>query len=108
VEIRDEIIKNPIKRNMSGEIIKINVKVQPNAHKNEMSGFNDGIWRVKIAAPPDKGKANRELILFFSDLLGVKKDDISLLKGLTSHNKIIGITGLTQEAVVNRLKTATE
>jgi uncharacterized protein len=91
---------------MAGEIVKINVKVQPNAHKDEITGFSNGIWRVKIAAPPDKGKANKELILFFSDLLGVKKDDLSLLKGLTSHNKIIGILGMTAEAVVTRLKTA--
>jgi uncharacterized protein len=91
---------------MVDEIVKINVKVQPNAHKDEIAGFSNGIWRVKIAAPPDKGKANKELILFFSDLLGVKKDDLSLLKGLTSHNKIIGILGMTAEAVVTRLKTA--
>ena len=58
--------------------ITLNVKVTPNASKNEILGLTDGTWRVKIAAAPDKGKANKELIEFLSKRLGVKKSSISL------------------------------
>lgn len=80
---------------MSQNIIKIAVKVQPNARKNEIAGFSNDILRLKIAAPPDKGKANKELIEFLSDTLGLKKNDISILRGLTDHNKLIAIEGIT-------------
>jgi uncharacterized protein (TIGR00251 family) len=83
--------------------IKISVKVQPNAGKNAIVGLTDGVWRIKVAAPPDKGKANKELIDFLSDTLGVKKDSLSISKGHTSHNKILSIEGLTPEEVLERL-----
>jgi uncharacterized protein len=91
---------------MVEEIVKINVKVQANAPKSEILGYSNNTWRVKIAAPPDKGKANKELILFLSELIGVKKDNLILLKGLTNHYKTIGIKGTTLVAVNIRLRTA--
>jgi uncharacterized protein len=78
---------------------KISVKVQPNAGKNEVVGQANGVWRIKVAAPPDKGKANKELIEFLSEILDLKKDCISILKGLTSHNKIVLIEGMVAETV---------
>ena len=85
---------------------KVSVKVLPNAGKNEVSGLTNGVWRIKIAAPPDKGKANKELIKFLSDILGLKKDHVIILKGQTSHNKLIAIDGLTQEEIISRLSVA--
>ena len=82
---------------------KISVKVQPNAGKNEVVGLVNGVWKVKIAAPPDKGKANQELIELLSDLLGQKKDRITIVRGQTSHNKLIAIDGLTVSEIESRL-----
>jgi hypothetical protein len=79
---------------MSAKTCKLLVKVQPNAGRNEVVGLNGGVWKLKIAAPPDKGKANRALIEFLSDKLGVRKDSIAILKGETSHNKMLAIEGL--------------
>ena len=87
---------------MSGQT-RITVRVQPNAGRNAIAGLTDGVWRIKVAAPPDKGKANRELISFLSDVLGVKKGSVNILKGHTSHSKILFIEGLTNEDVVQRL-----
>lgn len=82
---------------------RVQVKVQPNAGSNQVLGLANGVWRIKISAPPDKGKANKELIQFLSDMLGQKKDNIIIVKGQTSHNKLIAIEGLTQAAVNARL-----
>lgn len=82
---------------------KISIKVQPNAGRNEVIGLTNGVWRIKIAAPPDKGKANKELIDFLSDILGQRKDHIDIIKGQTSHNKLVTIEGLTQAEVDTRL-----
>jgi uncharacterized protein (TIGR00251 family) len=83
--------------------MRISVKVTPGAARNEMQGLTNGIWRIKIAATPEKGKANKELIEFLSDRLGIKKDRINILKGQTSHNKIIAIEGLSVEEISTRL-----
>jgi uncharacterized protein len=84
--------------------IIIAVKVQPNSHSNEITGYNNNLWRIKIAASPEKGKANKELIEFLAKTLEVKKDNLSIIKGLTQHNKLISIRGLSQVVVTDLLK----
>ena len=79
------------------------VRVYPNAAKNELVGITDGVWQVKVAAPPVKGKANKELIAFLSRLLDVSKSQIDIIKGHTSRNKIVAIDGLSQEDIIKRL-----
>ncbi|MCC6128253.1 MAG: DUF167 domain-containing protein [Chlamydiae bacterium] len=39
----------------------IMVKVTPNAQKNELIEFVDSILKVRVKAPPDKGKASKQL-----------------------------------------------
>ena len=82
---------------------KISLRVYPNATRNELVGFVDGVWRVRISAPPIKGKANRELIAFLSQLLGVSQGTLTILKGHTTRNKVVAIEGLSQEEVTKRL-----
>ena len=85
------------------ETANVSVAVQPNAGRDEVVGFEDGVLRVKIAAPPVKGKANRELIDFLSKRLGVSKRSITIEKGLTSRRKVIAIEGLSEAEVTERL-----
>jgi uncharacterized protein (TIGR00251 family) len=61
------------------------------------------VLQLKIAAPPEKGKANQELIDFLSRLLDVKKSSISIVKGATGRNKYIAVKGLTPGEIVKRL-----
>ena len=79
---------------------RIVVRVQPNATRSEVLGLKDGCLRVKIAAPPVKGKANQELLRFLSGILKVSKSNITIRKGMTSKTKVIGISGLSQEQLM--------
>jgi hypothetical protein len=81
---------------MSDSIVRIAVKVQPGARKNGITGYSDSVLRVKIAAPPMEGKANKELIAYFSDILDVRKSAITIEKGQTSRNKLISIEGVDE------------
>ncbi|MFC1998414.1 DUF167 domain-containing protein [Chloroflexota bacterium] len=87
---------------MSDDIVRIAVKVQPGARKNGVTGYSDSVLRLKIAAHPVEGKANKELITYLSDILGVKKSAINIEKGQTSRNKLISIAGMDEA----RLNTA--
>ena len=82
---------------------EISVRVHPNSAGNEVVGVTEGIWRVRVAAPPVKGKANKELIAFLSRLLGVAKSQIGIIKGHTARNKVIAINGLSREDIMKRL-----
>lgn len=84
---------------MAIEKVEIWVQVHPNARRNEVQGEKDGVWHLKIAAPPVKGRANQELINFLSDVLQVSKSNLAIEKGLSSRRKLIDIRGLAQEQV---------
>jgi len=75
-------IENYIKNN------SLRITVKPNANKSEILGYDESRQAVKvaIAAQPEKGKANKEVIKFFSKLL---KRKIEIKSGLKSREKIL-------------------
>jgi uncharacterized protein len=83
--------------------IRISVKVTPNSPFNQIQGLANGVWKVRVAAPPDKGKANKELLDFLTRKLNLRKDNLTLLRGASSRTKMIGVTGLAQEEVFRLL-----
>ena len=74
------------------------VKVVPNSKKNSIEGFKEGVLKVKIQAPPDKGKANDELIEFLAELLRIPKSRIQIISGQSSRMKKVEIQGETEES----------
>jgi uncharacterized protein (TIGR00251 family) len=82
---------------------RISLHVYPGAPRNEIVGFTDGVLGVKVAAPPVRGQANRELVAFISQALGVGKSSLAIIRGHTSRNKLIAVSGFSQEEVLKRL-----
>jgi len=82
---------------------RILLRVRPNAAKNEVVSFTNGVLQVRVGAPPVKGQANKELLAFLSKALAVGKGALSIVKGHTSRSKVIAIDGLSREDIVKRL-----
>ncbi|MDD5190165.1 MAG: DUF167 domain-containing protein [Dehalococcoidales bacterium] len=82
---------------------KITIQAHPGAKRNEVIRCVDGVWHVKIAAPPIEGKANKKLIEFLSEVLDIPKSAISIDKGATGKRKMVEITGVTIEAITRKL-----
>jgi len=68
----------------------LRVLVKPNAKKNELLLFDKEklYCEVRIAAVPDKGRANKELIRFLSKELGIRAE---IVKGHKSREKLLRI-----------------
>jgi uncharacterized protein len=75
---------------MKTKIIKLIVK--PNSAKNLIEGIYLDRIKIKIASPPEKGKANKELIKFISEKLEIPKKNIKIISGEKSHLKVLEIT----------------
>ena len=71
--------------------LSISVKVVPGASKTVIVGFEGDFVKIRLAAPPVDGKANRELIDYISKLLSVPKSKVHIQSGLTSKRKVIRI-----------------
>jgi uncharacterized protein (TIGR00251 family) len=80
-------------------ITLLNLKVSPGASGNKIMDWNAGILKVRVKAPPEKGKANKELIRFLAKLLGTAPANIDLVSGESSRNKRLQIRGMTESTV---------
>ena len=87
-------------------VIKLSVQVSPNATRDEIVGFTDGVLQVRVSAPPVKGKANKQLIALLSRILEISKSRLSIVKGHTAKSKIISISGLSQDETMKRLSSS--
>ena len=70
------------------EGIIANIKISPNAKKNEIIKNGDEI-KIKITAQPIDGKANKALIEFLSKEFKIPKTSITIIKGETSKEKTV-------------------
>jgi len=84
---------------MNEENAELIVQVKPNASRNKITGFNEGILSMAIVAPPLKGKANQELVKYLSDVLRLPKSRFVIRKGATSKRKIITILGSNKNKI---------
>jgi len=82
------------------------VRVVPRASRSEVAGLHDGALRIRVAAPPVEGAANRELVKFLAKRFKVAQSAISLVSGTNSKNKIIRIAspGAATREELSRLR----
>ena len=81
----------------------VRVNVQPKASRNQVLGFRENVLQVKVTAPPERGKANEDLVELLAESLGVSKGRIRILKGHTSREKWIGFDAVSLENLHRRL-----
>lgn len=87
----------------TSEGIELVLHVLPNAPKSQIVGLHGERLKIKIKAPPVEGKANEEIVQFFSTVLGIPKKQIDFRRGERSKSKTLLVRGLTLEAIKNRL-----
>ncbi|TAN39071.1 MAG: YggU family protein [Nitrospirae bacterium] len=83
----------PSKKTKDG--IQISVRVEPRSSRRAVSGLRGDALKVKLTAPPVGGAANEQLIEILSEAFGIRRSDISIIRGHSSKNKVVGISGLS-------------
>jgi hypothetical protein len=78
--------------------IRFRVRVQAAAQKNELLGWNAaGELRIKVAAPPREGEANKELVSFLAKRFSLAKREIEIESGEKSKTKIVAAPAALRE-----------
>lgn len=83
--------------------MKLAIKVVPGASKTEMAGWLGDVLKVRVSAPPERGKANAAVEALLCDILELKRGAVQVVCGQTSQRKILEIRGMDQGAVLHRL-----
>jgi uncharacterized protein (TIGR00251 family) len=79
------------------------VRVTPGAKLNAVTAIKEGVWNIKIAAPPVEGRANEELVVFLSKKLGIHRNSLNIIKGQSNRNKLVSVSGMHQKEIARRL-----
>jgi uncharacterized protein (TIGR00251 family) len=89
--------------NIEGGVV-FSVKIVPGSSKTCVCGLLGEMVKIKVAAPPEKGKANQGLIEFLAEQLGVKKNAVSIISGQTSPIKQVQVSGVSINSLNKKLK----
>ena len=77
----------------------LEIYVQPKASKNKIIGKHGDKLKIAIKAPPVDNQANQELIDFIAKTLAISKQQVNVVKGLTSRNKLVAIIAPPKNAL---------
>ena len=88
----------PWLREVPGAVL-LEVLVQPRASRTRAVGEHGGRLKIQLAAPPVDGEANRALVAFLAEALGVRKGDVSIERGETGRRKTVRVAGVDAAAV---------
>lgn len=78
-------------------------KIVPGSSRTAVAGVLEEMVKIRVAAPPEKGKANQCLVAFLSKQLGVRKNAIEIIAGQTNPVKQVRIDGISAAMLLERL-----
>ena len=80
-----------------GDDVEIRVKVVPGASGDRIVGPLGDALKVRVSAPPERGKANAAVASLLADALGVSAKSVSVVSGMTSPRKVVLVSSCTVE-----------
>jgi uncharacterized protein YggU (UPF0235/DUF167 family) len=63
-------------------------------------------WKVRVTAPPERGRANDAVLKLLSDTLALPLSSLSLVSGHGGRDKIVELAGITEAELESRLVSA--
>jgi uncharacterized protein len=81
----------------------LQVRVTPRASRDEITGWEGDVLRVRVSAPPVEGRANDALLRLLARSLGVPASRLTLVRGHTQRNKVVAVEELSEEEIRARL-----
>jgi uncharacterized protein len=79
--------------------VRLTVNVKPLRSETKLLCEPDGTLTIHDAAPPMKGKANREIVRWLSKRLRTSSSNVQLVAGFYSNVKVIEITGMAEAEI---------
>lgn len=76
-----------------GEGWRLRVKVVPGAKRDGLAGVLGDRLKVRVAAPPEGGRANEAVCRVLARALGVRARDVEVVSGRTSPEKVVRVVG---------------
>jgi uncharacterized protein (TIGR00251 family) len=82
---------------------RVSVRLRPRGRGDALLGFEDGVLRARVSAPPTDGRANRALCKLIAAEIGVAPSRVSVVHGAKSRDKVVEVESLGADELTERL-----
>jgi uncharacterized protein (TIGR00251 family) len=76
---------------------RLRVRVSPGARRTEIAGPHGDGWKIRVAAPPEDGRANEAVLRLLAERLGLPRRAVTIVSGHTAREKVVELDGISQE-----------
>jgi uncharacterized protein len=80
--------------------------VSPGARRSELVGRLGDAWKLRVSAPPERGRANDEVVALLAAGLGLARSEVRVVAGQTTRDKVVEVDRLTLAEAERRLASA--
>jgi uncharacterized protein len=84
-------------------MVRITVTVSPGASQSRIVGRHGDGWKARVAAPPERGRANEALVDLLADALDLPRSQLAVVAGLSARRKVVEVAGLDLDEIARRL-----
>lgn len=81
-----------------GQSVRLRLRVSAGASRRRILGVHGGALKLSVKAPPEKGKANRDVLELVAETFSLSPSDVTIVLGETSPDKIVRLPLAFEEA----------
>jgi len=85
---------------------RVRLRVSPGANSAHVVGRHGEAWKVRVAAPPEGGRANDAVVRLLAETLSLPRDAVTLVSGHSARDKVVQLAGLDPTQIERRLSSA--
>jgi uncharacterized protein len=85
---------------------RLRLRVAPGATRGEVVGRHGEAWKVRVAAPPEGGRANEAVVRLLAETLSLPRHAVTLVSGHGARDKIVELAGLGPAQIERCLSSA--
>ena len=89
---------------MAEPTTRLRIRVSPGARRTEIVGRLGDAWKVRVAAAPEKGRANDAVLELLAERLRLAPAELSVVAGRSGRDKVVELRGLDPEEADRRLR----
>jgi uncharacterized protein (TIGR00251 family) len=85
---------------------RLRLRVAPGAARAGVVGRHGEAWKVRVAAPPEAGRANDALVELLAETLSLPRGSVTIVSGHAARDKIVELAGVDPAEIDRRLSSA--
>jgi uncharacterized protein len=81
-----------------GRSVRLRLRVSAGASRRRVLGVHGGALKLSVKTPPERGKANKDVLALVAETFGIAPSDVEIVAGETSPDKVVRLSLTPAEA----------